>query len=446
MLDVLRNRTFRRLFTAQVVTLLGTGLATVALGLLALDIAGEEAGAVLGTALAIKMVAYVGLAPIVGGIAPRLNRRNFLIAMAAVRGLIVITFPFVTEVWQIYVLVFFMQAAAAAYTPTFQATIPDIVADEEQYTDALSLSRLAYDLEALLSPLAAAALLTVISFTWLFSLTAVGFAISALIVAGASLPRARRAAADEGWRARTARGLRIYLRTPRLRGLMGLNFAVAAGGAMVIVNTVVIVGDELGRSNSDIALTLAAYGAGSMAVALLLPRLLRRRGERGLLLAGGLLLTAGLLAGAFLAARLAEGEGFVALLVLWVVLGCGASLVLTPAGRLLRRSAHSTDLPALFAAQFALSHACWLITYPLAGRFGAAVGISTTFVLLAVFSAVGVILASTLWRSGDEGPIAHVHTDLPPDHPHLAGAESVPGGWRHTHTYVIDAEHRHWPE
>ena len=61
MLSVLSNRTYRHLFAAQVIALVGTGLATVALGLLAWDLAGGDAGQVLGTALAIKMVAYVTL-------------------------------------------------------------------------------------------------------------------------------------------------------------------------------------------------------------------------------------------------------------------------------------------------------------------------------------------------------------------------------------------------
>ena len=60
MLSILRQRTYRRLFLAHVVSLVGTGLATVALGLLAYGLAGARAGGVLGTALAIKMVAYVG--------------------------------------------------------------------------------------------------------------------------------------------------------------------------------------------------------------------------------------------------------------------------------------------------------------------------------------------------------------------------------------------------
>ena len=58
MLSVLINRTYRHLLAAQVVALTGTGLATVALGLLAFDLAGDAAGMVLGTALTIKMAAH----------------------------------------------------------------------------------------------------------------------------------------------------------------------------------------------------------------------------------------------------------------------------------------------------------------------------------------------------------------------------------------------------
>lgn len=47
MFDILRDRTYRHLFLAQVVTLLGAGLATVALGLLAYDLAGDGAAMVL---------------------------------------------------------------------------------------------------------------------------------------------------------------------------------------------------------------------------------------------------------------------------------------------------------------------------------------------------------------------------------------------------------------
>ena len=55
MLDVLAHRVYRHLFFAQVIALIGTGLTTVALALLAHHLAEGQAGVVLGTALAIKI-------------------------------------------------------------------------------------------------------------------------------------------------------------------------------------------------------------------------------------------------------------------------------------------------------------------------------------------------------------------------------------------------------
>src|SRR5215213_1685063 len=188
MLAVLADRTYRHLFTAQVIALAGTGLLTVALGLLAFELAGERAGAVLSTALAIKMIAYVTVAPVVGGFADRLPRRAFLVAMDLVRAAIALLLPFVDQVWQVYVLIFLLQAASAAFTPTFQATIPDVLPEEQDYTAALSLSRLAYDLESVVSPMLAAALLTVITFNGLFAGTVLGFLASAAFVVSVILP------------------------------------------------------------------------------------------------------------------------------------------------------------------------------------------------------------------------------------------------------------------
>jgi len=41
----------------------------------------------LGTALALKMVAYVGIAPVIGGFAHRLPRKNLLRKLARQHGL-----------------------------------------------------------------------------------------------------------------------------------------------------------------------------------------------------------------------------------------------------------------------------------------------------------------------------------------------------------------------
>jgi len=442
MIDVLKNRTYRHLFLAQVVALVGTGLATVALGLLAYELAGKNAGAVLGTALAIKMVAYVLVAPLAGAYANRVPRRALLVALDLVRLAVVLMLPWVSQIWQIYVLIFALQSSSAAFTPTFQATIPEVLPDEDQYTRALSLSRLAYDLENLLSPALAAALLLVISYHGLFLGTAVGFFGSALLVVSVALPYTRSTQPPVAIGRRLTRGLRIYLATPRLRGLLALTLAAAAGSAMVIVNTVVIVRDGLARPENAVAIALAAFGAGSMATALALPHLLARWTDRSLMLVAGMMLSSVLMAIALAWPMLTPPARWPTMLASWVLLGVAYSGLVTPGGRLLRRSSNERDRPALFAAQFSLSHACWLVAYPVVGWLGAKAGIASALWAMAAFAVLGTVLARQMWPQDDHDTVPHRHDDLPAGHPHLADLASAQG---HSHAFVIDDLHERWP-
>jgi MFS family permease len=439
MLEVLANRTYRHLFLAQIIALIGTGLATVALGLLAYDIAGGNAGAVLGTALAIKMVAYIGVAPIAGAFASRVPRKALLVTMDLIRAAVALCLPFVDQVWQVYILIFVLQSASAAFTPTFQATIPDVLPEEAEYTRALSLSRLAYDMESLTSPILAAALLTVISYHWLFSGTAIGFVASALLVVTTVLPRSANADDKAGIYDKTTRGVRIYLKTPRLRGLLALTLAAAAASAMVIVNTVVIV-RGLGLSQRDVAFTLAAFGGGSITAALLLPKILDRIADRTVMLFAATLMTAALGTMAALATTMSKSPNYWYLLLGgWLVMGLAYSASVTPSGRLLRRSSNPDDRPALFAAQFALSHVCWLVCYPLVGQLGARVSMAAAFGGMAVIAGLGAVLALKLWPADDPDVVAHDHSDLPADDEHhKVHAQG-------DHAFVIDRFHPHWP-
>lgn len=396
----LAHPAYRRLFLAQVVALAGTGLATVALGLLAYRLDPAGAAGVLGTAFAIKMVAYVGVAPLAAAALSRLPRRAVMVAADAVRLLIALALPFVGEAWQIYLLIFVLQAASATFTPTFQSVIPDVLEDEEDYTAALSLSRLAYDLEAVLSPMLAALLLLVVPASTLFFGTAVGFAGSALLVLATAVP-ARRVEPDAptapfGDRAR--HGMRLFVRTPALRPILALNLAVAAAGAFVLVQTVVIARTALGLDDTAVALLLAANGAGSMVAAFALPALLQRATERRVMLGGAVLLTVATALAAW-AVTVPALLGAVLVGLLWVLVGIGWGAVETPVGRLIRRGVLPADRGAAFAAQFSLSHAAWLLTYPLAGWLGM-IGLTGTALVLAAVAVVATVAAWRLWPAG----------------------------------------------
>jgi MFS family permease len=387
-------RDFRQLFSAQVIALFGTGLATVALGLLAYDLAGRNAGAVLGTALTIKMVMYVLIAPLAAAYVDRLPRRMFLAALDAVRAAVVLALPFVIEVWHIYVLIAVLQSASAAFTPTFQAVIPDIVTKESDYTRALSASQVAYTMESLLSPVLAALALAFMSFNWLFVGTSIGFAASAFLVLSTSIPNARPSTHANAWD-RVASGIKLFAVTPRLRGIMALNLVVAAAGAIVVVNTINYVLDTLGGTQADVAWMLAASGGGTLVVALVLPRVLDRVADRTVMTGGAAALVVGVVAAVTLSAT--DIVSWAATGAVWILIGGGMALIVTPTGRVLLRSVEPDALPGVFAAQFSLSHVAWLITYPIAGWAGTHLGFTLTWSILAAFAAVGLVAALALW-------------------------------------------------
>ena len=120
------------------------------------------------------------------------------------------------------------------------------------------------------------------------------------------------------------------------------------------------------------------------------------------------------------------GPSFAGLVGLWLLLGAGASLVMTPTGRLLKRSCQPEERPALFAAQFSLSHSCWLVTYPLAGWLGVNLGLTGTFALLGTVALAATGLAALIW---------HAHDPMALEHEHAAQS--------HTHLHYHDEHHQH---
>ena len=81
----------------------------------------------------------------------------------------------------------------------------------------------------------------------------------------------------------------------------------------------------------------------------------------------------------------------------WILIGGGMALIVTPTGRVLRRSVEPDALPGVFAAQFSLSHVAWLITYPIAGWAGTNLGFTLTWSILAALAAAGSVAAWGLW-------------------------------------------------
>ena len=97
-----RNHDFLLLFGAQIVSLLGSGVTTVALALFAYElVGGTSATAVIGNALMLRILAFILFSQPAGVIADRSSRKKILIAADLLRFGLLALFPFVTAVWQI---------------------------------------------------------------------------------------------------------------------------------------------------------------------------------------------------------------------------------------------------------------------------------------------------------------------------------------------------------
>lgn len=399
MFIALRHRVFRRLFAAHVVALLGTGLSTIAIGFLVFDISGGQAAAVLGTLLAIKMFTFLLIGPLAPAIARRVGVKRLLVLTDIARASVAILLPFVDNVAVAYALIFVLQAASALFTPTFQATIPRVVTDERQYTGALALSRLAYDLEALASPTIASMILVFAPSTALFLGTGVGFLGSAMLILSAALPKTIAGEAEgEAVRSEITRGTRLMISVPQLRGILTLHLALASVGAIAMVLTVPLVLGELDGSEAQAAGVLAAYGVGSLVSAALMPTILARIPPRPYMLTGLFVMAAAMLCVWPVLSMQPGQQALPWLWAIWFVAGLGNSAVLAPMGRVIRDAVPEADLPHVFAAQFSLAHGWWLLSYPVAGWGATFIGFGPITLALAAFALLALAVAARVWR------------------------------------------------
>jgi hypothetical protein len=279
--------------------------------------------------------------------------------------------------------------ASAVFTLVYQTVVPYLLANHDDYTRSLARSRIASELENSVSPLIAALLLLAMTAGGVF-LTATGaFLVSAWLVQRADLPRSLVMRA-EGVLASVLRGPRLFLATPELRALIALDVAVACATAMVMVNTVVLVQGEFDLGREASAFAFAAFGAGAIVGALALPPALKAVPERTVMLGGAALIAFGLMLGAGL-------TSYYGLIAVWIVLGLGGSLALTPATYLIRRIGRPADLQELFAAQFSIANACLLVGYSVAGWLGATAGLAAAFVTLGLVAVAAAVAAVQLW-------------------------------------------------
>ena len=390
----------------------------MALALLVYRMAGaREATTILGQTLMLRIVAFLLFSQPAGLLADRVNRKRLMIASDVIRFVLIALFPFIAAVWQVYVAVFAVNCLTAFFTPAFEASLPE-VAGQEHYVKALSYSRIAVDVEGIAGPALAGILIVLMDVRWVFWFDAVTYLVSAVLVVTVNLPSPRAVSGSLApqalWNDVTY-GVRLLVRQPSIRQALMMSMAEALAGACVIVVTVVYVRDVLRGTEAQFSIMMAGAGLGSAAAAIVLSRItarmehdaaghgarhgLRHRWTAAAVIAGGIVLSISLLPGWMTPPLIVFG-------FLWVLNGAGQALIAIPSSTLVASHTSTDQRGRAFAAQFAITHACWLVSYPLVGHLAGALGPPITFSICGIVCLAITVGALVIGR-GDKG--SHVH-------------------------------------
>ena len=124
------NANFLLLWQGQLVSAIGDVTYEIALGFWILAVTGSTA--LMGTLMAVSMIPRVLLTPLAGVWVDRGNRKSIMVGMDALRGTVVVLVAAAAlggwiEVWMVFAAGIVIGVAAAAFNPTVQSIIPDIV-------------------------------------------------------------------------------------------------------------------------------------------------------------------------------------------------------------------------------------------------------------------------------------------------------------------------------
>jgi NRE family putative nickel resistance protein-like MFS transporter len=365
--QALRNKLFAKLYLAQTISLLGDAFTWVGLALLAYQFGEERAAVILATALTLRVTAFIVFSPFAGVLADKMSRKKILYVTHFIRMGIVGCLPFVTEEWQIYVLVFLMNVFNAFFSPTYRSIIPQIV-DKSLYRQAIGLSAATYQLLGVLGPGLAGILAIWLGAREIFFVDAATFVIAGILLL--SLPKSmldvtqkqdNETVKHSTWQD-VLKGISLLFSNQYVRFALLIELVSAVAGAMILVNTIVLVKGGLQLTDRDYGIIMAAFAIGATIAAFVSGAVDKSKSRRISLILGALILG--------VAISTANYLNFSMLFLVWIVAGLGQSLAEIPSETLIGETVPTEEQGKVYGSHFAFSHLWWAFAYPLAGFLG----------------------------------------------------------------------------
>jgi len=282
----LRSRNFALVWSAALVSNVGSWMQTVALGFVVTARTHQPLWTGLVAAAAFLPMGL--LAPVGGALADRLDRRRWLIVTTVAEACFAAVLAVLAAVGHapptVLVGVAFLGGVAAAVGfPTYQAMLPDLVPRDDLLA-AVSLSSAQFNLGRVIGPALAGVVLVVGSDAWAFAVNAASFGAVVVALIFVRLPAPTTSALPvERIVRRIVAGARVTMAEPGCRSAILLIGIVALIGSPFIGLVPAVAIDGLHRGAAATSALVTGQGVGAVAGALALAPLARRWGCRRLL-------------------------------------------------------------------------------------------------------------------------------------------------------------------
>jgi len=282
----LRSRNFALVWSAALVSNVGSWMQTVALGFVITARTHNPLWTGLVAAAAFLPMGL--LAPVGGALADRLDRRLWLIVTTVAEACFaaVLAVLAATGHAQPAVLVgvaFLGGVSAAIGFPTYQAMLPDLV-PREDLLGAVSLSSAQFNLGRVIGPALAGVVLVAGSDAWAFAVNAASFGAVVVALLFVRLPAPKpKTLPVEGIVRRIVAGAKVAAAEPGCRSAILLIAVVALIGSPFIGLVPAVAIEGLHRGAGATSALVTGQGIGAVAGALALAPLARRWGRRRLL-------------------------------------------------------------------------------------------------------------------------------------------------------------------
>lgn len=391
----LQNKTFAKLYLAQTISLLGDAFSWVGLALLAYQLDKEHSATILATALTLRVIAFIIFSPFAGVVADKIARKKILYVTHFIRMAIICCLPFVYAEWQIYVLVFFLNVFNAFFTPTYRAVIPQII-DKKYFREAIGLSTATFQLLGVLGPALAGIVAVWLGARQIFFLDGISFIVAGILILSIPKRELQKGVSDEAKQEGNAwsdviKGIRLLFTNKILRFALSIEFVSAIAGAMILVNTIGHIKNNLLLNDNDYGWVMAIFGIGAAVSAFILGSLDKSKARTLSLISGAFVLGVSI--------SFANYVPYAVLMVLWLFAGLGQSLAEMPSETLIAENIASENQGKVYGSHFAFSHLWWAIAYPVAGFLGSSFperGFLYGGILTLVFAALALLLKPKL--------------------------------------------------